>query len=188
MMKNKKQLQAFVIGMSLFTLAGCGVPNDTDTDRTQEAGNTYMENPMADPDQKEPSAGNNGNADVGAGGGAAGEVSGGEIIAASDLQGSVIEFSDTGCRINPVTSSEDGSGSTASIAAEGHEEEDAKVTVTYEEGCIFQRAVINITTGKADVREASVSDIKKKTSLLLYGNFEDTEHFTAAKAVIVRYE
>ena len=51
-----------------------------------------------------------------------------------------------------------------------------------------QKAVISIATGEATVSEAAKEDIKKKTSLLLYGNFDDTENFTATKAVIVQYE
>ena len=47
---------------------------------------------------------------------------------------------------------------------------------------------INITTGKATISDASVSDIKKQTSLLIYGDFEDTHNLTATKIVIVRYE
>ena len=47
---------------------------------------------------------------------------------------------------------------------------------------------MDITTGKAAVSEAAISDIKKKTSLVLYGNFDDTENFTASKVVIAQYE
>ena len=47
---------------------------------------------------------------------------------------------------------------------------------------------MSIATGKATVSEAAKADIKKKTSLLLYGSFDDTENFTATKAVIVQYE
>ena len=47
---------------------------------------------------------------------------------------------------------------------------------------------MSIRTGKATVNEAAKTDIKKKTSLLLYGNFDDTENFTATKVMIVQYE
>ena len=96
---------------------------------------------------------------------------GGEMIAACDLQGSVTEFSDNGCTINPVTSDHD---SEAVIAAEGYEDESAKVTVKYGDGCTFQRAVISIATGKAVASEAAKAEIKKKTSLLLYGDRKST--------------
>ena len=41
---------------------------------------------------------------------------------------------------------------------------------------------------EATVNEAAKEDIKKKTSLLLYGNFDDTENFTAEKVIITQYE
>ena len=47
---------------------------------------------------------------------------------------------------------------------------------------------MSIATGKATVSNVAKTDIKKKTSLLLYGDFDDAENFTAAKAVIVQYE
>ena len=112
-------------------------------------------------------------------------MDGDEIIAASDLQGHVIEFSDNGCVVNPVTSD---NAAEAVAAADGYEDEGEKVTIQYGEGCIFQRAVMSIATGKATVSEVAKEDIKKKTSLLLYGDFDGTENFTAAKVVIVQYE
>ncbi len=50
-----------------------------------------------------------------------------------------------------------------------------------------QKAVISIAIGEATVSEAAKEDIKKKTLLLLYGNFDDTENFTAAKVIITQY-
>ena len=107
------------------------------------------------------------------------------MIAASDLQGSVTGFSDNGCTITPVTSSNDGE---AAIAADGYEDEAEKINIKYGDNCIFQRAVMSIATGKATVSEAAKAEIKKKTSLLLYGNFDDTKNFTATKVIITQYE
>lgn len=76
----------------------------------------------------------------------------------------------------------------AVVAAEGYENEGAKVTVKYGDHCIFQRAVISIAIGEATVNDAAKEDIKKKTSLLLYGNFDNTENFTAEKVIITQYE
>lgn len=177
-MKNKKRLRALVAGVGIFILAGCSTPNNTDTNREIQNKDTHMEDNITEPDDKDIPDGNDTNAD--------GSIDGGEIIASSDLQGSVIEFSEDGCTINPVTNSDD--GSTAVIAAEGYEEEGEKVAIKYGDNCTFQRAVISITTGKATVSEVTKADIKKKTSLLLYGNFDDTENFTATKVVITQYK
>lgn len=177
MVKDKKLMRALIVGASIFALAGCGAPNDTDTNGEKETQNTYIENDITNTDKKDNSDEINSN-DVGS-------MDGDEIIAASDLQGHVIEFSENGCVVNPVTSD---NAAEAVAAADGYEDEGEKVTIQYGEGCIFQRAVMSIATGKATVSEVAKEDIKKKTSLLLYGNFDGTENFTAAKVVIVQYE
>ena len=186
-MKNKKIMRTLIVGASILVLAGCGTSNDTDTDGEKETQNTYIENNIANPDQKDASDENDSsNTPDGNDSNAVGSTDGDKLIAASDLQGSVTEFSNNGCTITPVTSSND--GKIAEEAADGHEDEGAKVTIKYGDNCTFQRAVISIMTGKTDVSEAAIADIKKKTSLLLYGNFDDTENFTATKVVIVQYE
>lgn len=195
-MKNKKIMRTLIVGASIFALAGCGMSNDTDTNGESETKDTYIENDITNPDKKDTSdendakdisnGNNSNNISDGNDSNAVGSTDADKIIAASDLQGNVIEFSDNGCVVNPVTDSED--GLTASVAAEGYEDEGEKVTIKYGENCIFQRAVMSIATGKATVSEVAKTDIKKKTSLLLYGNFDDTENFTTTKVVIVQYE
>ena len=188
-MKNKKIMRMLIVGASILVLAGCGTSNDTDTDGEKETQNTYIENNIANPDQKDASDENDSNnTPDGNDSNAVGNMDGDELITASDLQGSVTEFSDNGCTITPTTSSSDGNAKIAEEAADGYEDEGAKVTIKYGDNCIFQRAVMSIGTGKATVSEAAKTDIKKKTSLLLYGNFDDTENFTAAKVMIVQYE
>ena len=194
-MKNKILMRTLVVGMSIFILTGCGTSNDSGTNQERETKDAHMENDITDSEKKETSDGNDTN-DVGANDktdpgnkeNAVGSGKGNEILAAYDLQGTVIEFSDNECIINPVTENSDGEGgSSAVIAAEGYEDEGEKVTVKYADNCVFERAVMSITTGTATTSEATVSDIKKKTSLVLYGDFNDTENFTATKAIIVQY-
>ncbi len=157
------------------------VNNSKDTPNGDNPKNIPDENnPQNTPDENNPKNTPDGNDSN-----AVGSMDGDELITASDLQGSVTEFSDNGCTINPATSDNNGE---AVIAADGYEDEGAKVTIKYGDNCIFQRAVMSIGTGNATVSEAAKADIKKKTSLLLYGNFDDTENFTAAKVVIVQYE
>ncbi len=204
-MKNKLIL-VLAVGLSIFTLAGCGMPNGTHTKGEKEVRDTYMDNNTTDPAKEDTSDGKDLNSDGkdlnsdgkdlntdeknlnsdGKDSDAAEVVDGGELLAASDLQGGVIEFSDNGCTINPVTNSDD--GSTAVITAEGYEDEGEKVTIKYGDNCTFQKAVISIATGKATVTEVDKADIKKTTSLVLYGTFEDKETFTATKVVIAKYE
>ena len=194
-MKNKKLMQMLIVGVSIFALAGCGTSNDMGTNRERETKDAYIENDITNPDKKD-APNENDSKDTSNGNNsketpdednsnAVGSMDADEMIAASDLQGSVTGFSDNGCTITPVTSSNDGE---AAIAADGCEDEAEKINIKYGDNCIFQRAVMSIATGKATVSEAAKADIKKKTSLLLYGNFDDTENFTATKAVIVQYE
>lgn len=179
-MVNKKVMWVLVAGLSIFILTGCGTSKNTSTNGKKELQNTHTKSPRASSETDDIPDGNDPNV--------TGRIDGNEIFAKSDLQGSVIEFSDNGCIISPVTttSDEDG-GSTAVIEAEGHENAGAKVNIKYGDNCIFQKAVISVTTGKADVSEAAISDIKKKTSLVIYGEFNNTENFTATKVVIARY-
>ena len=173
-MKSKKLMRMLIIGASIFALAGCGTSNEND---------------ITNPDKKDaPNEIDSDNTPDGNDSSAVGRTDGDKIIAASDLQGSVTEFSDNGCTITPVTSSNDGKAKIAEEAADGYEDEAEKINIKYEDNCIFQRAVMSIRTGKATVNEAAKTDIKKKTSLLLYGNFDDTENFTATKVMIVQYE
>ena len=194
-MKNKKLMQMLIVGVSIFALAGCGTSNDMGTNRERETKDVYIENDITNPDKKD-APNENDSKDTSNGNNsketpdednsnAVGSMDADEMIAASDLQGSVTGFSDNGCTITPATSSNDGE---AVIAADGYEDEAEKINIKYGDNCIFQRAVMSIATGKATVSEAAKADIKKKTSLLLYGNFDDTENFTATKAVIVQYE
>lgn len=194
-MKNKKLMQMLIVGVSIFALAGCGTSNDMGTNRERETKDVYIENDITNPDKKD-APNENDSKDTSNGNNsketpdednsnAVGSMDADEMIAASDLQGSVTGFSDNGCTITPVTSSNDGE---AAIAADGCEDEAEKINIKYGDNCIFQRAVMSIATGKTTVSEAAKADIKKKTSLLLYGSFDDTENFTATKAVIVQYE
>ena len=206
-MKSKKLMRMLIIGASIFALAGCGTsnenditnpdkkdaPNENDSKDTSNENNSKEtpdeDNPKNTPDENNPKntpdENNSKNTSDGNNSNAVGSMDADEMIAASDLQGSVTGFSDNGCTITPVTSSNDGE---AAIAADGYEDEAEKINIKYGDNCIFQRAVMSIATGKATVSEAAKADIKKKTSLLLYGNFDDTENFTATKAVIVQYE
>ena len=179
-MKSKKLMRMLIIGASIFALAGCGTSNENDIT------NPDKKDAPNENDSKDTSNGNNSKETPDEdNSNAVGSMDADEMIAASDLQGSVTGFSDNGCTITPVTSSNDGE---AVIAADGYEDEAEKINIKYGDNCIFQRAVMSIATGKATVSEAAKAEIKKKTSLLLYGNFDDTKNFTATKVIITQYE
>lgn len=113
---------------------------------------------------------------------------GDSLISNCDLHGHVVEFSDTGCTISSVESEQVDGGELAVAAQPGYEEEEKNVNVYYADNCQYQIAKINISTGKADVSNADLSDIKKQTDLLIYGEWSDDHNIEATKAIIYRFE
>lgn len=175
-MKFKKAVRGILIGMCVLALSGCGV---------SEGGNSKNTNNNATNDSTVNSSTDNNTSNITDNMGTSDNTDGENLIRSSTLQGSVVEFSDSGCIVTPVTNEDE---NTAVVAAPGNENDETNVNISYKTDCIFQKASINITTGKAAISDASASDIKKQTSLLIYGDFEDTHNLTATKIVIVRYE
>ncbi len=104
------------------------------------------------------------------------------LYASAAMTGSVVDFSDGGCTVSAAITEDD--GKTGVVAAPGYESEDTNVVVTYQEGCVVQIATIYTSTGIAELEQASVADIKKQASVIIYGSFEDTHHVTATKVII----
>lgn len=104
------------------------------------------------------------------------------LYESANLTGSVVDFLNSSCTVSPSVTEDD--GKTGVIAAPGYENEDMNVTVTYEEECLVQIATIHTSTGVAELKQASVSDIKKQASIIIYGSFEDTHHISATRIII----
>ena len=104
------------------------------------------------------------------------------LYASAAMTGSVVDFSDDSCTVSAAVTEDD--GKTGVIAAPGYENEDTNVVVTYQEGCVVQIATIYTSTGIAELEQASVDDIKKQASVIIYGSFEDTHHVSATKIII----
>lgn len=107
------------------------------------------------------------------------------LISNATVLGSVVAFSDDYCTIAPVETS--GDSNEAVIAAAGSEDADKNVTIHYQNGCTFQIAEIYVATGTKIFSDAEVSDIKKQTSLIIYGEWTDTHNINATKVYIARY-
>lgn len=170
MMKFTKFMRGILIGMCVLALSGCGISENASSKNNDNAVNDLKNNDKSNITDNVEKSGN---------------TDGDSLIRSSDLQGSVVKFSDSGCIVTPVINEDE---NTAVAAAPGNENDETNVNISYKTDCIFQKANINITTGKATISDASVSDIKKQTSLLIYGDFEDTHNLTATKIVIVCYE
>lgn len=153
------------VGLCICALTGCGTNPDVkpDTSKPLVNSNTNEENTN---DSVE-----NGTND---------------LLDAADMQGSVLEFTETGCSVSQAKEIEGGAGLIAE--AEGMENKDNAVFVTYNQDCEFVIATLNIHSGVTNVTTGSISDVKKQSEVYLYGEFADTLHFNATKVVIARME
>ena len=153
------------VGLCICTLMGCGTNSDVkpDTSKPLVSSNTNEENTN---DSVENGTNN--------------------LLDAADMQGSVLEFTETGCSVSQAKEIEGGAGLIAE--AEGMENKDNAVSVTYNQDCEFVIAALNIQSGVTNVTTGSISDVKKQSEVYLYGEFADTLHFNATKVVIARME
>lgn len=111
-----------------------------------------------------------------------------QLYADMSLSGTVAEFTSDGCTVIPIITEQAGDGSVASQAVPGTEDKGKNVMVTYNDDCVFQIAVINVEAGSAVLSDAAKEDIKKQTTLMLYGDYQDTYHLNVSKVVIQRLE
>lgn len=168
-MKNLKIAKGILIGLCILTLTGCGGGN------TMDNGMGTQENSWNSPT----TIINNHSGDTGSN-------DANELINLSTMEGSVIDFSKSGCSVNQTTFEED--GKVAVGAAPGNEHAGTTVNIQYDPNCVFQIAVINRITEKAAISEASIYDIKKQSNLIIYGDFQDKHNLTATRVIITRYE
>lgn len=107
----------------------------------------------------------------------------------ADLEGSVYDFTETGFSLSPAKTYEDGGGVVMEQAAPGSEDKDELVSVTYSNNCIFQILVMDVASLKEVSREdTTLESIKKQTQVKVYGNCQDTTHWTAERIIIVRWK
>ncbi|MCI8753101.1 MAG: hypothetical protein HFH66_17515 [Lachnospiraceae bacterium] len=158
---------------------------DPKTDDTNGNGNTAQpmpsdngntEQPMPNKDDSAEKQNNTTANDMGE------KVDADSLYSSATMTGSVVEFSDGSCTVSAAVTEDD--GKTGVVAAPGYESEDTNVVVTYQEGCVVQIATIYTSTGIAELEQASVADIKKQASVIIYGSFDDTHHVTATKIII----
>ena len=211
-MKNQKMWKVFVIGLCISALTGCGTgadertgggdmpateyqssifddkdmhsdENDNIAPKADSAdGKDSQENKdssLPDGDAADASQENQNNTTAN---GTDEKVDADSLYESAAITGSVVDFSDGSCTVSAAVTEDD--GKTGVGAAPGYESEDTNVVVTYQEGCVVQIATIYTSTGIAELEQASVADIKKQASVIIYGSFEDTHHVTATKIII----
>ena len=112
---------------------------------------------------------------------------GGEFLEGARLQGTVVEFSETGFTLSPATTEAD--GKVLAEAAPGSESDENNVQITYTDNTVFQ--IINYS--KDSLSELSREDtdkesVKKQSSVAVFGSCQDAYHWTADKILIIRFQ
>lgn len=107
----------------------------------------------------------------------------------ADLNGRVLEFSDTGFTITPIYREVFADGTSNSWeAAPGKEKEEDNIYVTYTEDTAFEDVYFNMGLQDVSSREdTDKSSIKKQTVVYVFGSSEDGKNWTADKVIIQRW-
>ncbi len=206
----KKTMGIFcAVGLSAMCLAGCGkdtagspeistqeiqqnnvadgaqANNNAADDKTQADNNTADDEVQANRENDAPleqGADNNVADDE-----ASGSRGDGEFLEGAQLQGTVVEFSETGFTLSPASTEAD--GKVLAEAAPGSESDENNVQITYTDNTVFQ--IINYS--KDSLSELSREDtdkesVKKQSSVAVFGSCQDTYHWTADKILIIRFQ
>lgn len=100
----------------------------------------------------------------------------------SKANGTVVEFSDTGCKITPTHYD----GNVAYEATPGYEDQDESISVLYSQDCVFQIAYVNIQTGEVTYENATLGDVKKQTRIVICGEYDDSNVIHATHVFVYR--
>lgn len=111
------------------------------------------------------------------------------LLSLAAIEGSVVDFLNDSCTISPTTKTDDGNGGGLAIGdAPGYENSDEFVTVHYNSDCIFKIAHMSLAAGTVTYEDIDISDIKKQTSLVIYGDWSNKNNISATAVFIARFE
>ena len=164
-MKKTNISKFAAVGLCICALTGCGASPDEKPDTSNPVVNSNMneENTNGSSENK------------------------GDVLESANLIGDVLEFTEDGCLLKQAKEIDGGAG--LQMEAPGMENKDNAVSVTYNPDCEFVIATLSKQSGSVtNVTTGSVSDVKKQSSVYLYGEFTDINHFNATKVVIARWE
>lgn len=108
----------------------------------------------------------------------------------ANLQGDVVAFSDTGFTLAPaIAGTSDDKGKELVQAVPGAENADQNVEITYGSGVQFQIVTLSMRSYRELSRvDADRREIKKQSSVCVYGSCQNTRHWTADKVLILRWQ
>lgn len=107
-----------------------------------------------------------------------------DLLETSMLRGSVADYQEGSFQVVP----DQDDGDTVIAAAPGMESSTESTTVSYGQDCIFQIAHIDSATGAVELESASASNVKKSTSVYVYGETQDNGEIHATKVLIARFQ
>lgn len=105
-----------------------------------------------------------------------------ELSEICKLNGSVIEFSYSGCTISP-TIHEDG---LAYEAAPENENDVKQVIVIYEESCTFQIVQVSLSTETMTYENATIDDVKEHMGIFVAGEYDGDSILHAEQVYLYR--
>lgn len=198
----KKTMGIFcAVGLSAMCLAGCGkdtagspeiskqeIQQNNVADGAQANNNAADDKAQADNNTADDEVQANRENDAPLEQGADNNVAdGGEFLEGARLQGTVVEFSETGFTLSPATTEAD--GKVLAEAAPGSESDENNVQITYTDNTVFQ--IINYS--KDSLSELSREDtdkesVKKQSNVAVFGSCQDAYHWTADKILIIRFQ
>ena len=164
-MKRLKFTKAILILVCTASLAGCGnIQKDTGTDAPSYSRNSDGDQPTDTSNEAQ------------------------ALLDSAALVGSVTDFQEGSFQVMADQTKDN--GQTAVGAAPGMESESGmeSTTVSYGEDCVFQIANIDINTQTVNLEDASSSDVKKSTSVAVYGEEQENGEIHAAKVLITRFQ
>ena len=176
-------------GLSVICLAGCGkdaagspkIP----TQEIQQ--NNVVDEAQANNNMADDGAQANNNA---ADNEAPGSIGDGEFYGGANLQGSVVEFSETGFSLSPANTEIDaGGGQVLAQEEPGSESDEGNIQITYTDNTIFQIVTISTSSQTELSREDTDKEsVNKQSSVGVFGSCQDTYHWTADKILIFKYQ
>ena len=195
-MKHTKFATGMAVLLCVISLAGCGgdtgaqSPSDTAPEQTAppsapaETGQDIPD--TADPETDVPNT-TTPEQESSADGSAATDATedADALLESADLSGNVVTVSDGGFVLSPQTESEDGTVTMA--VADAAETDSSNVSVVYQENCRFQTARIDTSTGTASCTDASAGDLKSQSSVIVFGEYQESGEFLAERVVVTVY-